>query len=86
MDTYCTRCGEPWDIDSVRDAHHEPGEWLLRGKWCVLKCPCCIRKPDNEIKPLPNANLAAIASDVLGDDIDAIAATLDDFNYLTKDE
>jgi hypothetical protein len=74
VDIYCGRCGEPWDVCSLADdMTPEEAKNLKAGKGC----PCCIGK---EVKERPyRAVVSAALLDVLGDDIDGVAATLEDF-------
>lgn len=80
MDLVCTRCGEPWDIDHV--LHDEP-EAFDRLNGVIRRCPAC---PECEphLWPEERARLETIRAlgEVLGDDIDALAATLEDFDLL----
>ena len=81
MDILCTRCGEPWDVCSLTDDMTSgEAKYLKAGRGC----PCCINKPDSEVtNRAPDASLAQRAiADVLGDDIDGLAATVDDFNLI----
>ncbi len=80
MDIICTRCGEPWDVDYVR--HEEPDEFERRGG-VITVCPCCRNKPVKLSKETKE-RLAAVReiAGLLGDDIDGLAATLEDFDLL----
>jgi len=76
VDVYCPRCGEPWDLYYVQ---HEMTSEERRDFWNSKGCPCCINK---EVKERPDRALAtAVLRDVLGDDVDGIAATLDDLGF-----
>jgi hypothetical protein len=82
MDLICVYCGEPWDMDYV--LHESPKDFTRIGG-VIKHCPSCPKdgtKPnlDNETK----ARLEIVESlgDVLGDDIDGLAAELEDFGLL----
>ena len=86
MDVHCCNCGEPWDQYHLRhDTPKSPDEAAAEGwkfgqrRLVVLHCPCC---PKDGSK-LPDANeRAAITQELaqlLGDDEDGLAATLEDF-------
>ena len=82
MDLYCQLCGEPWDLFYVQDDMDIDGQ---KGDAKKFKkgngCPACAwgKKAPKE-KPLI-AEAASAIYDVLGDDIDGIAAELEDINY-----
>jgi hypothetical protein len=83
MDIYCTRCGEPWDLDTFHDVADEMGttweaavaDFRRRGcvaagadvKWC---------QPEDTLRGAATAALV----DLLGDDVDGVAAMLEDFD------
>lgn len=88
MDVHCCNCGEPWDQYHLR---HELGAtspeelqaegWKFgRSRLVVLQCPCCPtdggRLPGAEERAAITQELA----DVLGDDEDGLASTLEDFD------
>jgi hypothetical protein len=78
MDIYCQRCGEPWDAYGARhgDMTPEEKERFFKGE----DCPACHGK---EVKKRPfRAQATAVLSDLLGDDIDGLAAELEDAEYL----
>jgi hypothetical protein len=87
MDVHCCNCGEPWDQYHLR--HELVGmtpEELTADGWCfgtsrlvVLHCPCCPKDgsgvPDAEERKQATQAIA----DLLGDDEDGLASTLEDF-------
>lgn len=81
MDLYCTRCGEPWELDDVlHDA--EDGEFRRSGGR-ILECPACeanIRSGFAEANRRRREVTAALA-DILGDDVDGLAAELEDLEF-----
>ena len=86
MDIYCETCGEPYDVYCVTDKEEKKymiDEGATIKGHRLIKCPCC-PSDTSEIdeKSKERALLSKAAADMLGDDIDGIAATLDDFMYL----
>ena len=76
MDVYCPRCGEPWDLYYVQ---HEMTSQERRDFWAGKACPSCVNK---EVKERPDRALAtAVLRDVLGSDVDGIAAELEDLGF-----
>ena len=71
MDLVCIRCGEPWDTDYV--LHEDPKAFKRRGGR-IDRCPCCPKEK-------PKHSRAELA-DLLGDDLDGLAVTLEDFRLL----
>lgn len=87
MDIHCTICGEPWDIDSLHDAVADgmAEDWngarriffssgcgsLFNGR------PCSAEGGDRR-----RAEISATLADVLGEDVDGIAAMMDDLEFL----
>lgn len=80
MDLVCTRCGEPWDMHHV--LHDEPEDFERHGG-VILQCPSCPKEApklsDEERKRLETIRTLG---ELLGDDIDAFAAELEDFDLL----
>lgn len=73
MDLYCTRCGEPWDMDYVNfEMTPEERNHFKHGEGC----PSCYGKPV-EKRPL-RAKIAAAMGDILGDDLDGLASSMED--------
>ena len=77
MDLYCQRCGEPFDIFSLQeDMTEEEAQNFRSGEGC----PCCFGQ---EVERQPfRAQLAAALADILGDDIDGLAAEMDDAEHV----
>ena len=89
MDTYCTKCSEPWDVFEVSEAKKDPDgygtEWVFGKHYKILECPCCIGKPSEKTPKtdtLTKGEAASILADLLGDDIDGAASILDDASFL----
>jgi hypothetical protein len=77
MDLYCTRCGEPYDMDEVWH-NFTPEE---KGRWDREKgCPSCYGKEVGK-KPF-RAELASTLGDLMGDDVDGLAAEMEDAEAL----
>jgi hypothetical protein len=74
MDLYCNRCGEPFELLGITD-EFTPQE--KKDFYSGKGCPCCIGKP-TPVKVPFRAKAMAVLQDVLGDDIDGIAAELED--------
>lgn len=79
MDIICTNCGEPWDTLYVR---HEAKEGFSQVGPVIVSCPCCEGRPQL-LSPEQREYLATVRqiSVLLGDDIDDVAACLEDFNF-----
>lgn len=76
MDTACTKCGEPWDVDCV----HEPEGYglTLRGL-TIVGCSACAWHEKRGYPLRDRAAVTAALTDALGDDIDGVAAMLEDW-------
>jgi hypothetical protein len=81
MDIYCPRCGEPWDRLSLNPSYGDMTEQESRDFQDGKGCPCCINKPLSELSPegIERGYYTGALMDVLGDDLDGLAATLEDF-------
>lgn len=73
MDLYCGRCGEPWDIYYVQQEMTPDERHRFR---CGKGCPVCYGKTI-ERRPL-RAELSAALGELLGDDLDGLAAEMED--------
>ena len=79
MDVYCPRCGEPYDIDHVQ---HDMTREERRDFWAGRGCSESCKKTDIAEKDRPMRAVAtAVLRDVLGSDVDGIAAELEDFGF-----
>lgn len=77
MDVYCKRCGEPWELDYV--------QWDMTPQernhfWAGEGCPSCQGKTVGK-RPF-RAELTEVLHDVLGDDLDGLAAELEDAEFM----
>ena len=82
MDVYCKRCGEPWDLYGVEHGDMNADERTLF--WAGKGCPACFGKAV-ENQPL-RAQITEALHEVLGDDIDGLAAELEDAEFLLGKE
>ena len=80
MDVVCVNCGEAWDTDHV--LHEEP-EGFVRTGAVIQSCPCCKGKKQ-KLSSAQQTRLDEICAlaELLGDDIDGFAATLEDFGLV----
>jgi hypothetical protein len=89
MDIFCGRCGEPWDIDSLWDEADASGVPFTTVRAAFSRKGClalesygvseldCVRDTRNA-----RAMASGALMDLLGDDIDGVAALLDDAEAL----
>ena len=77
MDLLCTRCGEPWDLDYI--LHEAPSEFTRKGG-LIEHCPSCPGELP-KLDPAMRERLAVVKelAELLGDDVDGLAAELQDF-------
>ena len=81
MDIYCTRCGEPWDLDTFHDVADEQGTtWeaavaAFRSDGCGATGWCAPCEPRRTAR----GSATDALFDILGDDVDGVAAMLEDF-------
>ena len=83
MDIYCPKCGEPVDIDYLHDvAETNAGTFTeVREAFYMDGCEAL----GDQCNPNPNRNRAAVAAalmDLLGDDVDGLAADMEDFEAM----
>lgn len=84
MDIYCKRCGEPWDYLGVADAAdltREEYHRMMAGDGC----PSCYGQSLTQEQPF-RAQLISELHAVLGDDIDGLAAEMEDAEWLMGSE
>lgn len=90
MDTICTRCGEPWDIDTLiedRGLPKEEQEFRTKALSEIVRCPACLKKPDTDksiqqFQKSPAYYGVVALAELMGDDIDGFAAYLEDLDFL----
>lgn len=80
MDVYCQKCGEPWDVCELADGDPRDKKRFLRGEGCE----CCGwgRNAPRGFAKSGRAMAMSACADLLGDDVDGMAAMMDDFEYL----
>ena len=77
MDLYCQRCGEPYEHYYVmHEMKPDEKQRFLNGE----DCPSCIGKTI-EKQPF-RAQVASAMRDILGDDVDGIAAEMEDAEFM----
>ena len=84
MDIYCHRCGEPWEIDTFHDIADERGEtyavvmsaFQREGCGATGWVAACERATGDGARM--RGDLSAALADMLGDDVDGIAAMMED--------
>jgi hypothetical protein len=82
MDLYCQRCGEPWEMSGLWDFEIDDYKGARKDFLDGIGCPPC-KWGLKEIKDKPRiSEFAQIAREELGDDIDGIAASLEDLEYM----
>lgn len=93
MDVYCSKCAEPWDNDCIHDevdARHESGDKTatyvkvmreFQSKGCVALSHAYGGGCDGESGDSIRAALVSAAYELLGDDMDGAASTLEDYFY-----
>ena len=88
MDVHCCNCGEPWDQYHLRhDLADCSPEELADDGWkfgssrlVVLNCPCCRSARRRQADADERASIVQELADLLGDDEDGLASTLEDFD------
>ena len=84
MDIYCSRCGEPWDMDVLWDIADEHDVTYNKAHKLFIKQGCQAVDPGIECYVRNNqiSAMYTVLADLMGDDVDGIAATLEDFERL----
>ena len=72
MDIYCTNCAEPWDAGDPDIDRRE----VLNGN-----CEYCHGDASKARQSL-RTDAMSMLGDLLGDDIDGMAAMMDDYEYM----
>lgn len=86
MDIYCTRCGEPWEVDAFHDVADERGVSFgvavedFRRDGCVATgwVSRCDRATGGAAAA--RAGAMSVLGELLGDDVDGIAAEMADYD------
>ena len=83
MDIYCKRCGEPWDIDYFHDVADDTGSTFDTVREAFYRDGCkALGETRCEASPSMRGDIAALAYELMGDDVDGAAAMLDDAEYM----
>lgn len=87
MDIYCPRCAEPIDADELHSVYDlDNGKKLsyqvARQRFFSGGCGLLFDGQQCEDTKSLRGLASSIAADLLGDDVDGIAAMLEDFDYL----
>jgi len=79
MDLLCQRCGEPYEVFYITD---EMTEEERKDFHAGTRCPSCCKKTAADIHLSPRqqeaVEIQSVLRDVLGDDIDGLAAEMED--------
>lgn len=78
MDIRCPVCGEPWDIDELHEVAKEKRVSFSKVRNGFANRGCEAIDASHNANVQPGAAEAAILFDMMGDDIDGVAALLDD--------
>ena len=86
MDIYCGNCGEPWDIDTLHDVSEYQGISFaeISGNFRVAGCRALDATCNAETVGSVRATVAGAMLDLLGDDIDGVAAMMEDYSYMME--
>ena len=79
MDLYCPKCGEPFEMDYVQhDMTPQERNDFWAGRGCSAECKAeVIEEKDRPMR----AVACGVLRDVLGSDVDGIAAELEDLGF-----
>lgn len=83
MDIYCPLCGEPWDNDTLHEVAQEEHSTYrevaraFRQTGCAALGASCNRLPDRD-----TAELSSAMMDMMGDDMDGVAAMMEDARWM----
>jgi hypothetical protein len=81
MDLYCQKCGEPWDMDSLWDFEEDDYKGARKDFIKGKGCPACSWGAKVIGDQPPEARATSVLMGILGDDIDGVAAELEDLEY-----
>jgi hypothetical protein len=84
MDIQCPKCGEPWEIDTLHDYAAENDTTFTKLYRVFRTRGCGEAFAEWRITCIPDKDAEArtMLAEVLGDDVDGYAATLEDFGLL----
>ena len=77
MDLYCQICGEPYEhYHGMHDMKDEERKTFMEGRGCDA---CHGEMPEGG-RPM-TAQASSVLMDLLGDDLDGVAAMMEDFDF-----
>lgn len=84
QDIYCPRCGEPWEIDTFHDVAEEQSITFRQALDRFYTDGCAATGWTGECAVRTNGRTMAMGAlaELMGDDVDGIAALMGDFEYL----
>lgn len=84
MDIRCTKCGEPWDIESLHDEadYREVSFDDIRSEFSRVGCRALGCECNAATLGGHAATVASLAEELMGDDIDGIASMLEDAEFM----
>lgn len=77
MDIKCRHCGEPWDLDELHDVD---GHTFDQARKRFYRDGCLTFGTGHSQGSYPNREAISMLQDLLGDDVDGLAAMLEDFD------
>lgn len=80
MDIKCPHCGEPWDIDTFHEVAEEQGTSFSVVRKDFYKNGCQALDTSHGDMGYENGSVILALQDMLGDDVDALAVMIEDFN------
>lgn len=88
MDIYCSKCGEPWEIDTLHDVAEEIDSTFKKVLADFRKTGCsalgdyeCSEDVGAVVGGLRVQDAQSVLFDLLGDDIDGVASELADLGF-----
>lgn len=89
MDVYCPKCSEPFDPDEFHGwegRDYETNRRLFFSQGCEGMGMRCSDSPPQTVAGEPDGftkgEACAALAELLGDDVDGIASTMDDFGFM----
>jgi len=78
MDIYCSKCGEPWDIDCLHDSSEHNTFQAARKAFYRDGCAAIWGDKCTASDSL-RTRAAGVLQELLGDDIDGLASEMEDY-------
>lgn len=89
QDVYCPKCGEPWEVFSLAEVAEDSGRSFtdVRRDFTRRGCQALAGSYFGDVKCSAQVNggradVSSALFDLLGDDVDGVAAMLDDLDGL----